>query len=300
MINDRLTSLTNKNLFPALSNSDSISKLHLTALFANVEEVKNILNEEGKKEPDNKGRTPLHYLMCCKNANEDIVLEIANLLIANDYSLLDKTNDSCRTPIHYASVRGDKDLVDELLKKINTEEDWIKCRDITNRNPLFYVSQGSDDEASACIAKEFIKLDEKWKESRTLQDFYGQTPLHLAADDGNLSVLQVLLNDKYYKSNINVRDYDGITPLFFAEYDKKVSDLLKNYGAKESPNELEGIPNYDSIRPTDVLALLKGQNRIPKESKSPEPSNPTSCRQKEIRNLKPIECYNFILEEMAY
>ena len=49
--------------------------------------------------------------------------------------------------------------------------------------------------------------------SKIIVDDFGETPLHAAAKNGNLSVVRLLLT---HGANMNAKNSKGITPLIFA------------------------------------------------------------------------------------
>ena len=57
------------------------------------------------------------------------------------------------------------------------------------------------------------------------------TPLHWAASNGSLSVVEYLVNQK---ANINAKDDDGKTPLRLASENKnkRIAEFLKKNGAE--------------------------------------------------------------------
>lgn len=91
--------------------------------------------------------------------------------------------------------------------------------------------------------KHVIKQLNQWGYTVNLRarDFRGQTPLHLAADKGDINLLKTLLLETC--SNINQRDDHLATPLHFAAYSsaEAVKFLIKA-GADLNPLDADGDP----------------------------------------------------------
>lgn len=68
-----------------------------------------------------------------------------------------------------------------------------------------------------------VKLFLENKVSPNIQDAYGKTPLHYAAQYGHLAVVKELLTAN---ADPNIRDNDGLTPKEYPEVDEKIMKLL--------------------------------------------------------------------------
>ncbi len=106
------------------------------------------------------------------------------------------------TPIHYASFRGNIDLIEILIE--NGADYYIKS--LKGLNVLHLASQGDRVES-------LIFFKEKYKMDISEKDFNGSTPLHWACFTGSENCLNFLLT---WTNNINIKENLGYTPLHLA------------------------------------------------------------------------------------
>lgn len=105
------------------------------------------------------------------------------------------------------------------------------------------------------LVKKLVKKDGR-KNCVNLEDAYGQTPLHIAAEEGHAELVQ-LLADKY-GARVNARDQAGWTPLFCAcKWGRaRVADLLLHRGAdagvrsNDNATALHYFVRHDYTQPT--------------------------------------------------
>ena len=144
-------------------------------------------------------------------------LEAIGESILRDNNLLFVENKSGLTPFLYAILLGNEEIVDYLLKEY----------------PFLSESQSSDGETPLMIAVYsknfgiFEKLFEKFKgDNRTT--FSGLSLIHIAAREGNVKALDMILKDPNLKLLINMKvDGDGPTPLHFAVANNNIGATKK-------------------------------------------------------------------------
>ncbi|XP_063926418.1 uncharacterized protein LOC135139976 [Zophobas morio] len=191
----------------------------------------------GKENPvDNSGQTLMHH--ACKNRNYGV--EIVNILINESHSLhsVDKDN---RLPIHYAC--GNEKQGFEIVKLL-TDQDvglyssdvngltlmHIACRnqqdgfdivkllldknvkldviDVEGRLPIHYASENNG--CGYGIVKLLIE-----KGTRVdVADTKGRLPIHYACMNGNLKIVEALMNQN--SETLDATDVDGRMPIHFA------------------------------------------------------------------------------------
>jgi len=92
-----------------------------------------------------------------------------------------------------------------------------------NNDSLFHY-------AVAYLEPRFVKLLLEHKADVNKHDEYGLSPLHVAADRGDIAKGRLLLD---FKANVNAETPDGATPLFFAmaQGHRDFCDFLLEHGA---------------------------------------------------------------------
>ena len=136
---------------------------------------------------------------------------------ADHYYIIDGVN-----PLSFAVFYRDIGIVQYLLDNIN-DESVLLHRDEDGWNAFAYAcAVGTLDIIKALIQKypDFVN----WENS------YGANGLHMAASNGNISVLDYLVND--LKIDINSTDDEGRGVLYYAKDDEETEDALIKLGAK--------------------------------------------------------------------
>ncbi|XP_053522082.1 60 kDa lysophospholipase isoform X5 [Artibeus jamaicensis] len=134
-----------------------------------------------------------------------------------------------RTQEHRPSLRsGTRGLGVTQLLRLSQETDAV--RDALTPGLACAAAHAGDTEALQALAELGSDL--------SLQDFSGQTPLHVAARRGHAGVVTMLLQRGV---DVNARDEDGLSPLLLAVRGRHlgVVGLLRAAGACLSPPELE-------------------------------------------------------------
>lgn len=105
------------------------------------------------------------------------------------------------------------------------------------RNPKLINARNADGrtplhEAALEGQMEIVEFLLSRKAEMNLQDKKGQTPLHLAAKEGFMKVIKLLIDNK---AELNIKDDNGKTPLAIAVAKKNVksAEILKEAGATE-------------------------------------------------------------------
>ena len=125
-----------------------------------------------------------------------------------------------RTPIIYAAVVGNSDIV-ELLIKSRAE---INHRDKHGNTALFYAAGNGNVDVMEVLLENAARID--------LDNRQGLTPLINAAAKGQVAAVQLLLDRR---ADPNRRDYTGRTALMWAEWNRRkiVVDMLRKAGGRE-------------------------------------------------------------------
>ena len=125
-------------------------------------------------------------------------------------------------PLSFAVFYRDIGIVQYLLDNIN-DESVLLHKDEDGWNAFAYAcAVGTLDIIKALIQKypDFVN----WENSN------GANGLHTAASQGNIPVLDYLVND--LKMDINSTDYEGRGVLYYAKDDEETEEALKKLGAE--------------------------------------------------------------------
>lgn len=143
---------------------------------------------------------------------------------ADHYYIIDGVN-----PLSFAVFYRDMGIVQYLLDNIN-DESVLLHRDEDGWNAFAYAcAVGTLDIIKALIQKypDFVN----WENS------YGANGLHMAASNGNISVLDYLVND--LKIDINSTDDEGRGVLYYAKDDEETEEALIKLGAERKYYDYE-------------------------------------------------------------
>jgi len=213
-------------------------------------------------------------------------IDVIQKLIEKEY-MIDTVNNHQETPLHVAVREGNLQIIDLLIKAGAK----LDSKDIYAQTPLHHAAQynnlvvvkflcqrGADLHAEDSngatlvhIAAQYGALDIlKWAHQvqnldMNCLDDDGDVPLHYAARNGELKIIDYLLN---IKSNINVINFDNETPLYVAVAEKHMNVLEYLYEKKvldlNSPiyddNYLFHIAVYDEYIPLIKWLIHEGAN----------------------------------------
>jgi hypothetical protein len=152
-------------------------------------------------------------------------------------ALVNGKDDDGWTPLHYAALKGHKNVV-ELLLTNNAE---INPKTNDGLTPLHCAASGGWDGN-----KEVAELLLANKAEVNAKDNNGLTPLHCAAGGGHKDVVDVLLANK---AEVNAKDNNGNTPLHDAVMNPfklpngntEIIDCLRQRGGHESTTEIDRL-----------------------------------------------------------
>lgn len=148
------------------------------------------------------------------------------------------------TALHYASLRGFKDIVALLLLGHAEVDAKVPTNSYT---PLHFAAENGHGDVVKILLAQGANVNSKNSENHT--------PLYLAAGNGrNSSVVELLLA---MGANVNAKDASGKTPLHMtAEQDRKnMAELLLAHGADIDARDSRG-------RTPLHYAALEGQERV--------------------------------------
>jgi ankyrin repeat protein len=141
-------------------------------------------------------------------------------LLTGKPDLVFSKDDTGRTPLHWASYCGRKDVA-ELLLASNAD---VNAKDSLGATPLHNAALNGH--------KDVVELLLASKAEVNAKDNDGWTPLHYAACHGRKGVVELLLASN---ADVNAKDKDGKTPLHMAviEDHKDVAGLLSQRGGRD-------------------------------------------------------------------
>jgi len=125
-----------------------------------------------------------------------------------------------RTPIIYAALLGNPDIIDILVKN----KARVDHRDKLGNTALFYASNRGDLDSMQVLLEA--------RAEPNLENRQGMTPIMTAASKGHVNAVQMLLDNK---ADAARRDYTGRTAMMWAEWNRQpaVVVLLRNAGVRE-------------------------------------------------------------------
>jgi len=203
--------------------------LHLAAMWGHFATTQLLINKKGcKMEAINQdGNTPLHLSVLQYDCYAVAKL-LLSTLIKNKSDYYTKTNNNGQTPLDLASDSNKREMVNlfksfDILKKYSVPE-VIKLQDTTELKKLIDEGENVDKQQinDGCtglhIAAQKGNLDLVQslllaKANTTIQDKWKRTPLHYASQNSKKEIAQVLLKEG---CDPHVLDKNGMTVLIYA------------------------------------------------------------------------------------
>lgn len=124
------------------------------------------------------------------------------------------------------------------------------------------IHEASED-GKLDTVRRLITSDPKLANSR---DERGVTPLHLAAKEGRLDVIEILLE---HFAEVDLQDNDGDTALHLAAYNgrRQAIELLVSKGASVDLTNRDGLTPYEIAKDRDYAYCLDLLQVVPKDEK---------------------------------
>jgi ankyrin repeat protein len=195
-------------------NKEGLTALHEAVYSRSYPSLVELLLKKGAdvNARTEKGDTALHFAARCNSA------EVIKALISGGADVAAENNDG-ESPLAVAEMFRRKEIAD--LLKAETEK---KTRE--KRAGDFYSAVNTSNLGKV---REYLSSDPwlaKWK----YQDKNGVTPLHCAAEQGNIDIMKILISKG---ATVGAKDANGITPLQNARKagEKEAEEYLKEQGA---------------------------------------------------------------------
>ena len=197
--------LLRRNSDPNAQNLDSNTPFMVAASFGNVLAVKEFLkNADCKLDlTDRYGKTALFHAI---EKDEDLVVaEILNNQIGR--RLVNDKADEDMTPLHAVAKQGDVDILNLLLKTNNCD---IFSQNDEEQTPLHVAALNGN----ARVARRLLEYaGEKTPDLLWDEDEYSNHALHLACQEGQFDVVEILIE---YQASITAINANKYTPLHLA------------------------------------------------------------------------------------
>lgn len=254
--------------------SVSGAEIHDAVRKGEVERIKAILDKDplAVNLEDERSWTPLHWAALRGNK------ELVELLITRGAVVkVSERND--RTPLHYASYQGHQEVVKLLIQKGAI----VDAKAVGSASPLNWAAQAGQIGVDKILIDNGADIHAKCKAE--------VTPLYFAALRGNKDFLELLLS---YGAEVNFTDYTGQTPLQVAvtRGHAKVVGILLEKGAdkhvkeKHSGRTLLHLAAIYGHTPVARGLLAAGLDPNAKDSKNMTPLDYTAQHNHpEITNL---------------
>lgn len=193
--------------------------LHDAARDMNKEKVKTLLaNKADPNSTNDSGWTPLHW--AAMSGDNDIIA----LLVAANANANVAEHSGGKTPLHLGAIFGHL----ETVKLLVANHADLNAKNRNGETPLqMAVYEGIGNQVKETV--EFLLAS---KADPNTRNNSGETPLHNAAWYGDTNLISLLLT---YKADVNATNNVGETPLYFAVVLKhnEAADLLRQHGGHE-------------------------------------------------------------------
>ena len=192
---------------------------------------------------DNRGRTLAHYVAYTNSSQRVDLMRCVN----GDTAPMTIADEEGRIPLHLACKRGNLDVIHYLLSRKNVD---VSIRDYQGRSLLHYAAE----------SRRGVQVIERLLQHGIgLQavDIHGRTAIHHAASEGNLAVVQKLI-EVGAGSQLSMRDDTLKTPLELASINRQTA--VVEYLRSVVGEELESIVWKDDT--TEDLTPVEKRNTI--------------------------------------
>ncbi len=225
-----------------VTNERGMSLIHYSIVFSNQEVFDLLLDNYINIDiQDSHGDTPAHY--CVINNR----MGFLKTLIRKNANLKIKNRDG-QTPLFKACSLGRAEMVYLLLESQNFD---LYDRDSKDETIFMALIRSRN---LALLNK--LNLDDKIV---NIKNFAGETPLHIAAHTGDISILEYLINNKAF---VNAKNNQSETPLFYAvrSQNREAISILLKYGAVLDCRSTFGDTIYDLVPSYDLSSYINDKS----------------------------------------
>ena len=202
---------------------------------------------------NNCGNTSIH-ISCIRNQSK--ILEV--LLNSFDNNAHQPIfNQDGRTYLHVACENNSENCVSLLLKK--GYEDLVNVKDSEGNTPIHYNTNG-------VIIDKLLKVPHCQVNSQNQE---GNTPLHMACITGNKTSVQLSVESERCKESLTMENSSGHTPLYYAKDRDSINCLILNGANPKDVADTKRVQHIDDMfkrhkgqNPLDptVTALVLGNS----------------------------------------
>lgn len=149
---------------------------------------------------DSRGNTALSLAASRGN------LEVINTLLIFEDLELNLQDTIGRTALMNAVEGGNSNIVDVLLRRGAAPD----LRDLSGATAAFIAAEKGQEEVFTCLMGPDGRVD------LAIPDNEGRTLMHVASENGNVAIMQLLANSERYTAELSQRDKYGMTALHSA------------------------------------------------------------------------------------
>uniref|UniRef100_A0ABD2XCX2 Uncharacterized protein n=1 Tax=Trichogramma kaykai TaxID=54128 RepID=A0ABD2XCX2_9HYME len=230
-----------------------------------------------------EGFTPLHIICNSHSSYNSNLLKVLFELSDEKYHPveIDARDELENTPLHLALYNGDKEIVELLLRR-GAHTNLANKEGFT---PLHIICNSHSSYNSDLLKMIFELSDAKYHPVQiNARDELGNTPLHLALNNGPKKVVELLLKRG---ANPNVANKEGFTPLHIAcndnfDDEELVKMLFKFSNIKYHPVHINA---QDDLGHTALHYALLSQNKSLVEHLLKKGSDPNLATEKGSTSL---------------
>ncbi|XP_011409906.2 PREDICTED: protein phosphatase 1 regulatory subunit 16A-like [Amphimedon queenslandica] len=224
---EEVANLLAKGVTCSHSNADGLTPLHRCCIENTVDMAKLLIdNGADLTSRDIEGWTPLHAASACGN------LPMINLLIASGANLVCVNHDD-KMPVDVACDADIRHVIQQKMLEEGYTDDVCKyLRDSVPKTMLADLKAFVSDGGSV-----------------NTKDKYGASALHIAAANGYIEVMELILSQP--KVNINIQDNEGWTP-FHAAVCWEQREAMKLLAEKNADLEMQDIHGDTPFAVSDI------------------------------------------------